>query len=72
MTDTKTYQGTCKFYNRTFGFIVPDDGGKDCFVHKSALAAAGLREIKEGDRLQYQVEIDQRSGKPCAANIRLI
>jgi CspA family cold shock protein len=72
----KTHTGTCKWFGGHYGFITSDEpmahGGKDMFVHISAVGAAGLRAIKEGDRMQYQVEIDKRSGKPCAANLKLI
>ena len=73
--DTKTYIGTVKWFggnDKHFGFIKPDDGSKDVFVHIRDVGAAGLKELKEGDRLQYSIEVDARSGKPWAANLKLI
>jgi cold shock protein len=64
--------GTVKFYNTTkgFGFIAPDDGSKDVFVHASALEAAGMRGLVEGQKISFDVEEDRRSGKPAAANLQ--
>lgn len=72
---TTTYSGTVSWFGgngKSYGFIQPDGGGPSMFVHISAVGAAGLRDLKEGDRLQYSVEIDQRSGKQHAANLKLI
>lgn len=57
--------GTVKFFNtmRGFGFISPDDGSKDAFVHISAVEQANLRYITEGDRLNYEVQQDARGPK---------
>jgi CspA family cold shock protein len=79
-TDTATkHFGTVKFFGidgKAFGFITPDDpkahGGKEMFVHISAVGAAGLRGLEAGDRVEYTVEIDERSKRPCAANLRLV
>lgn len=64
--------GTVKFYNSTkgFGFIAPDDGSKDVFVHATALEAAGMRGLVEGQKVSFDVQSDQRSGKQAAANLR--
>jgi CspA family cold shock protein len=56
-------------WNRGFGFIRPEGGGDDVFVHVSQFEMAGLGIPNEGDRLSYTVEIDKRSGKPRAANL---
>jgi CspA family cold shock protein len=57
--------GTVKWYNETkgYGFIQPDSGGKDVFVHASALERAGLRGLTEGQKISYDVEADRRTGK---------
>ena len=64
--------GVVKFYNsqKGFGFIAPDDGGKDVFVHATALEAAGMRGLVEGQKISFDVESDRRSGKDAAANLR--
>ena len=64
--------GTVKFYNvqKGFGFIQPDDGGKDVFVHASALERAGIRNLVEGQRVSFDIEADRRTGKSSATNIR--
>ncbi len=64
--------GTVKFYNSTkgFGFIAPDDGSKDVFVHATALEAAGMRGLVEGQKISFDVQEDQRSGKTAAANLQ--
>ncbi len=63
--------GTVKFYNETkgYGFIQPDDGGKDVFVHATALERAGMRSLKEGQKVTFETEIDKRSGKTAVASI---
>ncbi|APX85118.1 cold-shock protein [Methylorubrum extorquens] len=65
--------GTVKWFNGTkgYGFIQPDDGGKDVFVHISAVERAGLRELTEGQKVSYEVEIDRRSGKESAAQLQV-
>jgi CspA family cold shock protein len=65
-------QGKIKKWNadRGFGFIQPDGGGADVFVHASAFEKAGLDAPQEGDRIAYDVETDQKSGKPAAANVK--
>jgi cold shock protein len=64
--------GTVKFYNvnKGFGFIQPDDGGKDVFVHATALEQAGMRSLVEGQKIGFDVEADRRSGKMAAANLQ--
>jgi CspA family cold shock protein len=64
--------GTVKWFNGTkgYGFIQPDDGGKDVFVHISAVERAGLRELAEGQKVSYEVEIDRRSGKESAGQLQ--
>lgn len=64
--------GTVKFYNTTkgFGFISPSDGGKDAFVHATALEAAGITGLAEGQRVSYDLE-SGRDGKMSAANLSL-
>jgi CspA family cold shock protein len=64
--------GTVKFYNaqRGFGFIQPDDGGNDVFVHATALERAGMTNLAEGQKVSFDTEIDRRSGKTAVANIQ--
>jgi CspA family cold shock protein len=64
--------GTVKFYNETkgFGFIAPDDGGKDVFVHATALERAGMRNLVEGQKVSFDTEADRRSGKIAVGNIQ--
>ena len=64
--------GTVKWFNATkgFGFIQPDEGGQDVFVHISAVERAGLGSINEGQKLSYELERDQRSGKTSAGQLQ--
>ena len=64
--------GTVKWYNETkgYGFIQPDAGGKDVFVHASALERAGLRGLAEGQKVSYDIESDRRTGKESASNLK--
>lgn len=64
--------GTVKFYNdqKGYGFIQPDDGGKDVFVHASALERAGMRSLTEGQKVQFTVQEDRRSGKMAVGTIQ--
>ena len=64
--------GTVKFYNDTkgFGFIQPDDGSKDVFVHATALERAGMRGLTEGQKVAFDTAEDRRSGKIAVDNIR--
>ncbi len=65
--------GTVKFFNATkgFGFIAPEGGGTDVFVHATALERAGLRDLAEGQVLSFIVETDSRSGKTKAIDLRV-
>jgi CspA family cold shock protein len=64
--------GTVKWFNTTkgYGFIQPDDGGKDVFVHISAVERAGLGSLSEGQKIGYELERDRRSGKEAAGQLR--
>ena len=64
--------GTVKWFNATkgFGFIQPDDGGKDVFVHISAVERAGMRGLNEGQKISYDVVADKRTGKSSAENLK--
>ena len=64
--------GTVKWFNATkgFGFIQPDEGGADVFVHISAVERAGLRSLSEGQKITYELERDKRSGKMAAGNLQ--
>ena len=64
--------GIVKFFNATkgFGFIQPDNGGTDVFVHISAVERAGMRTIVEGQKLSFEVVKDSRSGKSAAENLQ--
>jgi len=64
--------GTVKWFNGTkgFGFIQPDDGGKDVFVHISAVERAGLRGLNEGQKISYEVVTDSKRGKSSAENLK--
>ena len=65
--------GTVKFYNATkgFGFIQPENGGKDVFVHATALERAGIRGLADGQKVSFDTAEDRRSGKIAVANIQL-
>ena len=64
--------GTVKWFNATkgFGFIQPESGGPDVFVHISAVERAGLRGLNEGQKVTYELEQDKRSGKMAAGQIQ--
>ncbi|TCR65686.1 cold-shock protein [Bosea sp. BK604] len=64
--------GTVKWFNsaKGFGFIQPDDGGQDVFVHISAVERAGMRELRDGQKISYEVVPDKRSGKSSAENLK--
>jgi CspA family cold shock protein len=66
--------GVVKWFNATkgFGFIQPDEGGADVFVHISAVERAGLRSLNEGQKIGYELERDQRSGKMSAGQLQSI
>lgn len=65
--------GTVKFFNsqKGFGFVTPDEGGKDAFVHVTALERAGINTLNEGDKISYDLE-SGRDGKTSAVNVKLI
>jgi cold shock protein len=64
--------GTVKWFNeqKGFGFIQPDGGSKDVFVHISAVEGAGLRTLKEGQKVSFEIVTDQRTGKSSAGNLK--
>ena len=66
--------GTVKFFNSTkgFGFIQPEDGSQDVFVHISAVERAGMLTIVEGQKLSFDVVKDNRSGKSAAENLQAV
>jgi len=66
--------GTVKWFNsaKGFGFIQPDEGGKDAFVHISAVERAGINHLIEGQKIQFDLVSDQRTGKLSAANLKTI
>jgi CspA family cold shock protein len=66
--------GTVKWYNaqKGFGFIQPDDGGKDTFVHASALERAGMNDLNEGQKIDFELVTDSRSGKMSADKLRAV
>ena len=66
--------GTVKWFNsqKGFGFIQPESGGKDVFVHISAVERAGMRGLDEGQAMSYDLDKDQRGGKVSAANLRSV
>ena len=66
-------KGTVKFYNvqKGFGFIEPEDGGKDVFVHATALERAGITSLVEGQKVAFDTEQDRRSGKTAVGKIEI-
>lgn len=64
--------GTVKFYNdqKGFGFIAPDGGGNDVFVHATALERAGMRSLTQGQKVSFETEPDRRSGKVAVSTIK--
>ncbi|HYG28027.1 MAG TPA: cold-shock protein [Caulobacteraceae bacterium] len=67
-------QGTVKWFNgqKGFGFIQPDEGGKDVFVHISAVERSDLNSLNEGQRVGYELERDARSGKESAVRLTAV
>ena len=65
--------GTVKWFNATkgFGFIQPEDGSPDVFVHISAVERAGLRELREGDKVSFELVRDRKTGKTSAGDLRV-
>ena len=66
--------GTVKFFNASkgYGFIQPDNGGKDVFVHVTAVERSGLRGLAEGQKISYELQTDQRSGKTSAVDLKAV
>lgn len=66
--------GTVKWFNpdKGFGFIQPEDGGADVFVHISAVERAGLRSLQEGQKVSFELEKDKRSGKMSAGQLAAV
>jgi len=64
--------GTVKWFNgqKGFGFIPPDEGGNDVFVHISAVERAGMHSLNEGQKISFEVVADRRTGKSAADNLR--
>ncbi|MDE2383388.1 MAG: cold-shock protein [Alphaproteobacteria bacterium] len=65
-------QGTVKWFNaqKGFGFIQPDNGGQDVFVHISAVERAGMSTLKDGQKVSFELEQDKRSGKTSAGSLQ--
>ena len=66
--------GTVKWFNaqKGYGFIQPDGGGKDVFVHISAVERVGLRELREGQKVAFEVVTDRKTGKSAAENLKTV
>jgi cold shock protein len=66
-------QGTVKFFrqDKGYGFIAPDGGGNDVFVHFSELEKTGISRLSEGQKVSFDVEPDKRTGKPRAVSLRI-
>ena len=66
--------GTVKFFNhsRGFGFVQPDDGGKDVFLHASALERSGIPAVNEGDKVSFEIEDDTRGRGKQATNVQIL
>ncbi|WP_189583660.1 cold-shock protein [Litorimonas cladophorae] len=65
--------GTVKFFNTTkgFGFVQPDDGGDDVFVHITALQSSGIQGLNEGDKVTFNTAVNQRTGKTAVETINM-
>jgi CspA family cold shock protein len=72
MKDVPMTNGTVKFYNdqKGFGFITPDDGGKDVFVHATALERAGMSALREGQKVSFDTQEDRKTGKLAVGTIQ--
>jgi cold shock protein len=66
--------GTVKWFNseKGFGFIAPDDGGKDAFVHISAVERSGLNSLREGDKVSFELIADRKTGKMSAEKLEIV
>lgn len=64
-------KGTVKWFDpkKGYGFIEPEEGGKDVFVHISAVERAGLRDLKDGQKVSYEIQVDDRRGKSFAGDL---
>jgi cold shock protein len=71
--ETLMATGKVKWFNATkgYGFIQPDDGGSDVFVHISAVERAGLSSLADGAKVSYEIKVDPKRGKSSAENLRL-
>ena len=67
-------KGTVKWYNATkgYGFIAPEDGGNDVFVHVSAIERSGMTGLSDGQSISYEIEVDERRGKSSAVNLKAL
>jgi CspA family cold shock protein len=67
-------QGTVKWFNseKGFGFIAPEDGGNDAFVHISAVERSGLNQLREGDKVTFELVADRKSGKMFADKLAIV
>ena len=72
--DIEMPKGTVKWFNpdKGFGFIQPDDGGGDAFVHISAVERSGLNDLREGQKIEFELLPDRKSGKMSAENLKVI
>ena len=66
--------GTVKFFNQAkgYGFVSPEDGGKDVFVHVTAVQRAGIPELAEGERISFEIQEDKRGRGPQAVELQLL
>lgn len=73
MQDEPQNSGTVKWFNdqKGYGFIQPDNGGKDVFVHISAVERAGIRSLADGQKISYDIEKDEKRGKESAGNLKV-
>ena len=71
---SKMTSGTVKWFNaqKGFGFIAPDNGGSDAFVHISAVERSGMSHLSEGQRVEYELVVDRRTGKSSAEKLQPI
>jgi cold shock protein len=66
--------GTVKWFNeqKGYGFIQPDDGGKDVFVHISAVQRSGMQGLSDGQKVSYELQADRKTGKTSAVNLQTL
>jgi CspA family cold shock protein len=66
-------KGTVKFYNdqKGYGFIAPDAGGNDVFVHATALERSGIRRLMEGQKVEFETQVDRRTGKMAVSTLQM-